>query len=214
MNLPFTTEEFLEVFKIYNLTVWPTQILLVILALLMIFVLLKKNKLSDKIISIGLTLFWLWMGIVYHYLFFTKINGAAYVFGSLFIIQAVVFFYYGLIKRNLEFNFRNNFIGVISIIFFLYALIFYPLLGYQFGHLYPRTPTFGLPCPTTIFTFGMIILLENRKNIIFIIPILWSLVGFTAVIKLGIYQDIGLLIAGVLSAIILFTKKMKLTSKS
>ena len=74
MNLPFTTEEFLEVFKIYNLTVWPTQILLVILALLMIFVLLKKNKLSDKIISIGLTLFWLWMGIVYHYLFFTKIK--------------------------------------------------------------------------------------------------------------------------------------------
>ena len=214
MNLPFTTEEFLEVFKIYNLTVWPTQILLVILALLMIFVLLKKNKLSDKIISIGLTLFWLWMGIVYHYLFFTKINGAAYVFGLLFVFQAVLFFYYGLIKRNLEFNFRNNFIGVISIILFLYALIFYPLLGYQFGHLYPRTPTFGLPCPTTIFTFGMIILLENRKNIIFIIPIVWSLVGFTAAIKLGIYQDIGLLIAGLLSAIILFTKKMKLTSKS
>ena len=214
MNLPFTTEEFLEVFKIYNLTVWPTQILLVILALLMIFVLLKKNKLSDKIISIGLTLFWLWMGIVYHYLFFTKINGAAYVFGLLFVFQAVLFFYYGLIKRNLEFNFRNNFIGVISIIFFLYALIFYPLLGYQFGHLYPRTPTFGLPCPTTIFTFGMIILLANRKNIIFIIPIVWSLVGFTAAIKLGIYQDIGLLIAGLLSAIILFTKKMKLTSKS
>ena len=214
MNLPFTTEEFLEVYKIYNLTVWPTQILLVILALLMIFVLLKKNKLSDKIISIGLTLFWLWMGIVYHYLFFTKINGAAYVFGLLFVFQAVLFFYYGLIKRNLEFNFRNNFIGVISIILFLYALIFYPLLGYQFGHLYPRTPTFGLPCPTTIFTFGMIILLANRKNIIFIIPIVWSLVGFTAAIKLGIYQDIGLLIAGLLSAIILFTKKMKLTSKS
>ena len=214
MNLPFTTEEFLEVFKIYNLTVWPTQILLVILALLMIFVLLKKNKLSDKIISIGLTLFWLWMLIVYHYLFFSKINRAAYVFGLLFVFQAVLFFYYGLIKRNLEFNFRNNFIGVISIILFLYALIFYPLLGYQFGHLYPRTPTFGLPCPTTIFTFGMIILLANRKNIIFIIPIVWSLVGFTAAIKLGIYQDIGLLIAGLLSAIILFTKKMKLKSKS
>ena len=40
-----------------------------------------------------------------------------------------------------------------------------------------------------------------------VIPIVWSLVGFTAAIKLGIYQDIGLLIAGNLSAIILFTKK-------
>jgi hypothetical protein len=214
MNLPFTQEQFLEVFKIYNLTVWPAQTILILLALVLLLVLFKKNNYSNKIISIGLTLFWLWMGIVYHYLFFTKINGAAYVFGLLFVFQAVLFFYYGLIKRNLEFNFRNNFIGVISIILFLYALIFYPLLGYQFGHLYPRTPTFGLPCPTTIFTFGMIILLENRKNIIFIIPIVWSLVGFTAAIKLGIYQDIGLLIAGLLSAIILFTKKMKLTSKS
>jgi hypothetical protein len=54
----------------------------------------------------------------------------------------------------------------------------------------------------------MIILIENRKNIIFIIPIVWSLVGFTAAIKLGIYQDIGLLIAGLLSVIILLTKKI------
>jgi len=214
MNLPFTQEQFLEVFKIYNLTVWPAQTILILLALVLLLVLFKKNNYSNKIISIGLAMLWLWMGMIYHIIFFTKINNAAYLFGSLFIIQAGLLLYYGIVKKELIYTYRNNFIGVISIIFFLYTLIFYPLLGYQFGHLYPSTPTFGLPCPTTIFTFGMIILLENRKNIIFIIPIVWSLVGFTAAIKLGIYQDIGLLLAGVLSAIILFTKKMKLTSVS
>jgi len=49
--------------------------------------------------------------------------------------------------------------------------------------------------------------MEDRKKIIFIIPIVWSLVGFTAALKLGIYQDIGLLIAGVISSVILFSKK-------
>jgi hypothetical protein len=89
---------------------------------------------------------------------------------------------------------------------FLYALIFYPLLGCAFGHNYPETPTFGLPCPTTIFTFGAIILLDVRKKALFIIPILWSIIGFGAAIKLGIYQVIGLLIAGAASLVLLFIK--------
>ena len=207
MNLPFTPDQFLDVFKSYNLTVWPAQILLVVLALLMIFVLFKKNFYSDKLISIGLAVLWLWMGIVYHIIFFTRINPAAYLFGTLYVIQAGLFVYYGIITKELIYKYRNSAIGVISILFFLYSLIFYPLLSYQFGHLYPSTPTFGLPCPTTIFTFGMIILMENRKKIIFIIPIVWSLVGFIAALKLGIYQDIGLLIAGVISSMILFSRK-------
>ena len=207
MNLPFTPDQFLDVFKSYNLTVWPAQILLVVLALLMIFVLFKKNFYSDKLISIGLAVLWLWMGIVYHIIFFTRINPAAYLFGTLYVIQAGLFVYYGIITKELIYKYRNNAICIMSILFFLYALIFYPLLSYQFGHLYPSTPTFGLPCPTTIFTFGMIILMEDRKKIIFIIPIVWSLVGFTAALKLGIYQDIGLLIAGVISSMILFSKK-------
>ena len=207
MNLPFTPDQFLDVFKSYNLTVWPAQILLVVLALLMIFVLFKKNFYSDRLISIGLAVLWLWMGIVYHIIFFTRINPAAYLFGTLYVIQAGLFVYYGIITKELIYKYRNNAIGIMSILFFLYALIFYPLLSYQFGHLYPSTPTFGLPCPTTIFTFGMIILMEDRKKIIFIIPIVWSLVGFTAALKLGIYQDIGLLIAGVISSMILFSKK-------
>jgi len=207
MNLPFTPDQFLDVFKSYNLTIWPTQILLVVLALLMIFVLFKKNFYSDRLISIGLAVLWLWMGIVYHIIFFTRINPAAYLFGTLYVIQAGLFVYYGIITKELIYKYRNNAICIMSILFFLYALIFYPLLSYQFGHLYPSTPTFGLPCPTTIFTFGMITLMEDRKKIIFIIPIVWSLVGFTAALKLGIYQDIGLLIAGVISSMILFSKK-------
>jgi hypothetical protein len=210
MNLPFTAEQFLDVFKSYNISVWPAQIFLVLLAIFTIFLVLYKTNFSDSIITASLIFYWLWIGIVYHFIFFTKINNAAYVFSVLFVGQALLFFYYGFIKRTLHFNYHNNINRLTAIILFLYALIFYPLLGYHFTHYYPSTPTFGLPCPTTIFTFGILLLLEKPKKIIFLIPFLWSLIGFTAAIKLGIYEDFGLLAAGIITFGIMLYSKNKL----
>lgn len=206
MNLPFYTEQFLAIFTSYNQSVWPVQVILVFTALLLLYTLFKKSKNSDFIICTGLALFWLWMGIVYHIIFFTRINPAAYLFGSLFIVQGLLFIYYGTIKKQLVFAYRHNITGVLSLLLFLYALIFYPLLGYYFGHTYPSTPTFGLPCPTTIFTFGLLVLLEKSNIVLHIIPLLWSVIGFTAALNLGIYQDIGLLVSGLIAAILLFRK--------
>ncbi len=196
MNLPFTQEQFLEIFANYNLSVWPMQIFFVVLALVMILFLVKRNSYSDKLISWGLTFFWLWIGIVYHLIFFTEINPAANLFGILFILQGILFLHLGIIKKSMQFEFRIDINGIFAIIFFIYALIIYPLLGLQFGHYYPKTPTFGLPCPTTIFTFGLLLMLKQQKKLLYIIPIMWSIIGFTAAIKLGIFQDIGLFAAG------------------
>lgn len=211
MSFPFTTEQFLDVFKTYNLTVWPAQIFLVLLALVAIFLAVYKTKFSDKVIILTLTFYWLWIGIVYHLIFFTEINKAAYGFAALFVLQAALFFYFGIIKRTIHFKYVNSVKGLSAIVLFLYSLIFYPLLGYAFGHSYPRFPTFGLPCPTTIFTFGLLLLLEGKVNkVLFIIPVLWAFIGFTAALKLGIIQDIGLLVSAVLTiSVFMFKSKTK-----
>ena len=208
MNFPFTTEQFLDVFKAYNLAVWPAQIFLVVLALAAIFLAVYKTKFSDKVITLTLTFYWLWIGIVYHLIFFTKINKAAYGFAVLFVIQAILFFYFGMIKRSLHFKYFNNVKGLLAIVLFLYSLIFYPLLGYSFGNIYPQTPTFGLPCPTTIFTFGLLLLLEGKVyKVLFIIPVLWAVIGFTAALKLGILQDIGLLVSALLTLTVVMIER-------
>lgn len=209
MDLPFTTDQFLDVFGNYNLTVWPAQVIIIIIALFSIFLSVYKIKSSSRLISISLAFLWLWIGIVYHYMFFTTINKAAYAFAFLFIMQALLFIYYGVIKNSLTFTFTNSVKGVISILLFTYALIFYPLLGYAFGHSYPRIPTFGLPCPTTIFTFGLLLLIVGKVNkILFIIPVLWAVIGFTAALKLGILQDIGLLVSAIITlVVVIFSSK-------
>jgi len=57
---------------------------------------------------------------------------------------------------------------------------------------------FGVaPCPTTIFTIGMLLLARGRWVVwLSIIPLLWSLVGLAAALQLGIPEDFGLPAAG------------------
>jgi len=69
-------------------------------------------------------------------------------------------------------------------------------MGYLLGHTYPAAPAFGLPCPTTIFTFGILFFTEkNCLVFLLIIPFLWAVIGTFAAIHLGSYEDIGLLSA-------------------
>lgn len=214
MQLPFTVNEFMNVFKSYNESVFPLQILFYIVALYSIYLLFKRKKYSQKIISGFLAFLWLWIGIVYHFLSFAPINKAAYLFGLLFIIQAFLFFIFGFQKERLHFVFNGSVLNYVGILFFLYALLIYPVLGHLLGHQYPYSPTFGLPCPTTIFTFGFLLFVDSRLSFWFyFIPLLWSLIGFSAAVNLSIYEDFGLFIAGVSGLVLLLTQDYGLNKK-
>jgi len=214
MQLPFSLGDFLNVFKTYNQTIFPLQIVFYFIAFLCIYFLFTGNKDLNRKISIVLSFFWLWMGIVYHLIFFSTINKAAYIFGAFFIIQGIMFAGCGLIRKKLSFEYRKSTYNYIGIIFLLYALITYPVLGYNLGHLYPYSPTFGLPCPTTIFTFGILLFTNNKMPVhLLIIPLLWSIIGFTAALTLTIYEDVALLIAGLTAFILLLIGNRKFSTE-
>jgi hypothetical protein len=213
MNLPFTVEQFLGIFEKYNRAVWPMQVLLVILAGIALLLVFKKGKYGDKIIVAILGFLWLWIGIVYQWIYFTEINKAAYAFGALFILQAFVFFYAGVVKSTMSFRFKPNGYSLIGGIFILYGLVIYPLLGYFFGHVYPRNPTFGVPCPTTIFTFGLLLMTQKFiPRYLLVIPVIWALIGSSAALSLTIREDFGLFIAGILGAVLILIRNKKLVT--
>jgi len=94
------------------------------------------------------------------------------------------------------------------VVLILYGMVLYPVLGYFLGHAYPASPTFGAPCPTTIFTFGLLLWTKGRvKWFLLVLPLIWSLIGFGAAVKLGIREDIGLLVAGLVGTIVLLAKR-------
>ena len=207
MNLPFTPEQFLSVFEQYNVAVWPLQILLNMLGLAAIVLAVRKTKVSNRLIIAILAFLWMWIGIAYHLAVFAAINPGAYAFAALNIIQGIIFLTIGLSKDKLSFNFRSNIYGIIGAILIVYAMVLYPLLGYALGHVYPKAPTFGLPCPTTIFTFGLLLWTDKKvPKSVLIIPLLWSLIGFSAALKLGIFEDTGLLVAGVAGVVLILVR--------
>jgi len=85
-------------------------------------------------------------------------------------------------------------------------MLIYPLLGIALKHDYPRAPMFGVAhCPTVIFTLGLLLWTDNGKlpRYVLVIPLIWSVIGFTAAISLGIREDIGLLVAGIVTLLLL-----------
>lgn len=208
--MPFTREQFLNVFQQYNLSVWPMQIVLVLLGLTAIYFAVVPHKPSNRII-VGIVCFlWLWMGAVYHIRYFSTINPMAYVFGALFIIQGLVFAFSGFIRGSLSFGFRSDGYGIAGAVLLLYALLVYPVLGHFQGHGYPQSPTFGLPCPTTIFTFALLLWADKRMPpYVLVVPFLWSLLGPSAALSLGILEDLGLLAAGLCGTVLIIIRNRK-----
>jgi hypothetical protein len=214
MNLPFTGEQFLEVFRKYNESVFPLQILFFLLALTAVYLVIRPSRNSGTVISAIVALLWLWTGSVYHIIFFSEINQAALAFGALFIMQSFFIIYYGVFRQDLVFRIHqdvNSFLGIILII---YALVVYPVIGYFMGHVYPSSPTFGLPCPTTIFTFGILLLNTKKwKFILFIIPLVWSVIGLSAAVQLNMREDFGLIISSLLVTLVFFYRKRKASGR-
>lgn len=143
---------------------------------------------------------WFVNGCLYHLAFFTPINKGAYVFGAMFILQGIFFLWQGVFKDNLIFSISRDVYSITGAIFIIYGFAVYPLLGMLVGHGWPRSPLLGVaPCPTTIFTYGMFLLTQRRvPKLMLIVPLLWSFVGLSAAINFGIYEDFGLLLAGLI----------------
>ncbi len=208
MNLPFTVDQFLQVFANYNNAVWPLQVVLNLFALIVIYLAVKRSSFTDKVVPFVLSFLWIWMGWVYHISFFSAINPAAFGFGAIFIFQGMLFFlsaWKGQVTYRATLGWRQ----AVGSLFIVYGLVIYPLLGHSFGHVFPNSPTFGVPCPTTIFTFGVLLWSTGLPKYLLIIPALWSVVGFTATLTLGITEDIGLLVAGVVGTTTLLVAQQR-----
>jgi hypothetical protein len=208
MKMPFTTEEFLHVFQRYNETVWPLQVMFFGVAVYVVLSIFRKGQYTNIIAFSFLAFLWIWMGVLYHLVFFSQINKAANVFGVVFILQGFLFLYFGAYRQMIKLEVRHEVSGVLGTIILLYALILYPIAGLFLGHVYPLSPTFGAPCPTVIFTFGILLFSQYRLPwYLVIVPFLWSLIGLSAAITLSMPEDFGLVAAGVVSTFdVLFLK--------
>jgi hypothetical protein len=200
MHLPFTKEQFFDLFASYNEALWPAAVALWIASAAIVALRLSARRPHDPWISALLAAHWAWSALAYHVPFFTRINPAAWLFAALFLGQAVLLIRVGVVQRRLSFAPWGT----------AWAPFAWGLIGYSLA--YPainaidhlsllRIPTFGLPCPTTIFTAGVLMLATPRSWRLSAVPVIWSAIGGSAAFLLGVHADVALPIAGMALAI-------------
>jgi hypothetical protein len=206
MMLPFSRAEFFTVFARYNESVWPAQAVLYALAIIVVVLALRRSVAASRGTPAVLAVLWLWMGIVYHAGFFADINPVALVFAVIFIVQSVLFAVLAVRPKAGAFQPRRDLAGWAGGVLVVLGLLIYPILSVAAGHHYPAQPTFGLPCPTTIFTLGMLLwAIDTIPWPVLIIPVLWAAIGTVAAIQLGVSEDLSLAFSVTVVAVVLIT---------
>ena len=202
MTLPFTRSEFFAVFARYNDAVWPAQLGLYALAIVAVILSLRRSGTASRIALSSLAALWLWMGVVYHAGFFARVNPAAIGFAAAFVVQACLFLRLA-VRGKVMVAPRNDPAGWAGAALVIFGLAVYPLMSVAAGHHYPAQPTFGLPCPTTIFTLGIMLwMLGSVPRHLFVIPLLWAMTGSLAALQLGVTEDLSLAAALLMTAIV------------
>jgi hypothetical protein len=194
-RIPFSADEFFGVFVAYNGAIWPAQLVLLAAAIAAIGLALSGRRSVRRWVAGFLAFLWGWTGGAYHLAHFAAINPAASAFGAFFILQGLLFLWWGVIRGRLDFERSGGTRDLAAGAMLVYALMVYPLLGAAAGHAFLASPTFGAPCPAVIYTFGLLLLTRSVPPWLLVIPGLWAIVGSSAVFAFGVYQDLGLMIS-------------------
>lgn len=192
MQLPFSEAEFLDLFGAYNAALWPAAAILWAVSLAAFVAVLRGSR-SHRAVSGLLIAHWAWAGLAYHVAFFARINPAARLFGGLFLLQALLLAW-AASRHPVRYAWARTPRHVIGALLATYGLL-YPLLAIAFVHPYPRTPTFGVPCPTTLFTTGILMMAAPLHRSVLVIPLVWSVIGGSAAVLLGVATDFALFVA-------------------
>lgn len=206
--MPFTTEQFFMIFEDYNKTVFPLPWIFLFLGIIAIYAVLSKKSGKNNFVGSILAVIWIWIGIVYHIIFFSSINPAAYIFGGLFIIQGIFFYIETFVRRNLVFNYMGTAKSNLALFFIVFGMIIYPVISFYLEGSMLKVISFGLPCPSVIVAYGFLMLTDKKfSKYLLIIPSFWALIGTAAAVNFGVYQDYVMILAAIVANIYLIRNR-------
>lgn len=193
MTVPFTQAEFFALFSVYNAALWPFALALWVATAAALLLVLRAKPIASPVFAL-LAVHWAWAGIAYHLVLFTRVNPAAWIFGALFVIQALLLARAAMTGSRLRYGPVGTPARIAGISLVVYALA-YPLLAAAGVHSWPGAPSFGVPCPTALLTAGFLLMAAPVRRALLVIPLLWSIIGGSAALLLGVWADLALFAA-------------------
>jgi len=203
--ISFTADAFFGLIARYNAGLWPAVAMVAVLALAGIGM-AAAGRGGGRHVAAILALLWLWTGGVFVGGYLSGLFFAAPVIAALFVVQAGLFAWAGVVRGRLTFRFRPSAKGWAGSVLVATAVLLHPLVAVasDFDWVDVRVVA-TVPAPLTLLTLGLLLWAEGRVPVpLLVVPLLWSLAWGVIAWELRIVEDLTLpaaaVVAGVLTA--------------
>ncbi|MDY7103613.1 MAG: DUF6064 family protein [Actinomycetota bacterium] len=226
-------DELLDLFADYNRAIFPMQLLAYAAGIVALAMAVRSpGRRTDQVVAAVLAAMWLWMGVVFFGVHAATLDPAlSALYGAGFLLQALLLVRYGVVGRRLSFTPAASGPGDVGagvpgdpgrVAWWLgwsaigYALVVYPLIGLALGHGYPEAPLFGVaPCPTTIATFGLLLLARPPvPGRLLVVPAIWAVLAPLAAVGRGVPEDLALAAVGLAATVLLVRRDRRTARRS
>ena len=189
--LPFTADILFSSIAQYNRALWPLPPIALLLGLGVVLLTLRPIRNGNRLIGALLAAAWLWIGIGWHMLHFSRLDFAAPIYGALFVLEGLLLAWIAFRGRP-AFRYRGGPVAWGGLALAMLALA-WPLVDRLAGLAWQSERVVGLaPAPTTVLTLGLLLLVAGRTPWrLAIIPLLWTLIAGATAWILWIPQDLA-----------------------
>lgn len=207
--IPFSPDVFLGVVAQMNALLWPAQLAAILFALGVIFLCVRPNFRIERLPALFLAAAWLGIGTIYYGSHFTPLNWAAWLSAGLFVLQGLLFLWFGVARNRLRLRFKGDAPSWIGLGLLIAATAGYPLLGLATGTGVAAIPIVGIdPGPTVLFTWGHLLLTaEKTYRVMLPIPFATAWIGAVAGWLIDLPADVVLIPAALAALIVILMLK-------
>lgn len=177
--LLFSPRTYRRLFELYNLAIWPAQLVGAAIGLAIVALLIGKRGHRDRIIAGLLAACWLWIAWAFLYQRYAQINWVATWFAAAFAFEALLLVGLGVFAGRIVFSASRGTVFWIATALLAISVVAYPLLAPLAGRPWTTAETFGVtPDPTAIGTLATLVLVRGRiRWLLLVVPLLWCAVA-------------------------------------
>jgi hypothetical protein len=205
--LLFSPRAYYRLFELYNLAIWPAQLVGLATGAALLGMLLSRAEWRERTIMAVLALLWLWVAWAYFLERYETINWAASYYAAGFAAQAALLVWRGAF-RGVSFRLNQDLANRAGLVISAFAMFLYPLIAPSLQRPWTQSETFGItPDPTVIATLG-VLLLANRPFPweLSAIPLLWCAISTATLWAMDSVDALVPLLAGCLVVVIAVRK--------
>lgn len=176
--LLFSPRTYFRLHELYNLEIWPAQLVALALGVLVLVLGLQHGRVQRRIAMALLALGWCWVAWAFHYRHYATINWAAPWFGAAFAVEAGLLAWFGVLRGAITLNPFRDWRTRAGLALFVFALLLHPPFEVLLGRSWMEAGVFGTsPDPTVLATLGILLMARHCHRLLLPVPLAWCAVG-------------------------------------